>query len=239
MKQQVDKCHYRDKKHMGYETEDRQKGIIWKIRLAKDVVNSEAERRLHAVEGKSDLLKWYIIGWMKMGKKMNGRRHQTIPCRTPASIEESQNGALFNSHFTKELERKQTFKTWCAKSTFFNNHTCPKRQSTKKSQQWNRTLEKRALSTLETLGWRSPTFWRKFQLLSLCHRIGCRAETHALEVLAVQLKSKVVPWHKHCSSSCCTGHKGLCDSLWADSTMNTELISYDLTKSAYYTLMGL
>lgn len=57
MKQQVDRCHYGDKKHMGYETEDRQKGIIQKIRTAKDAVNSEAERRVHDVEGKPDLLK--------------------------------------------------------------------------------------------------------------------------------------------------------------------------------------
>lgn len=86
----------------------------------------------------------------------------------PASIEELQNGALFNSHFTKELERKQTFKRWCAKSTFFYCHSCPKRQSTKESQQWNRAPEKRALTILETLAWRSPTFWRKFQKFRNC-----------------------------------------------------------------------
>lgn len=57
MKQQVDRCHYGDKNHKGYETEDRQKGTIRKIRIAKDVVNSETERSLHAVEGKPDLLK--------------------------------------------------------------------------------------------------------------------------------------------------------------------------------------
>lgn len=94
--------HYGDKNHMGYEIEDKQKGIIWKIRLAKGVVNSEAERRLCAAEGKPDLLKWYIIEWMEMGTKMSVRTSN----HTLQSIDEWQNGALFNSPFTKELERK-------------------------------------------------------------------------------------------------------------------------------------
>lgn len=84
------------------------------------------------------------------------------------------------------------------------------RQSTEESQQWNRAPEKSVLSTLETLGRRSFTFWRKLQQLSLCHRAGCGDETRALEVQPCAAEEQVVPWHKHCSSSCCTGQKGLC-----------------------------
>lgn len=147
-------CHYGDKNHMGCETEDRQKGIIWKIRLAKGVVNSEVERRLHAAEGKPDLLKWCIIECMEMGTKMSVRRHQTAPCKYWWMAE------------------------WCTLIP-----TLPK-------------------------SWKESKHLRncKIHLLQLPHRF--KETKH---------KEQVVPWHKHCSSWCCTGQEALCDTAQPES----------------------
>lgn len=89
--------------------------------------------------------------------------------------------------------------------------TCSKRQSTKESQQWDRAPEKSSYHS-GNLGVEKSPFLREAPIAVPLSQSGLWCWDPGSGGTPCAAEEQVVPWHKHRSSSCCTGQKGLCDT---------------------------